>query len=196
LLSLSTMRQASALIATIFILIAYLPYIADVKRRKTRPHPYTWFISGFLTFIVFFLQLTDGGGLGTIPTFVGAVAGIVVFALSLGPKRPAITKSDTVFFILALIATGLWLIAKQPLVSVILLTLIDILAFAPTIRKSWHKPDQETVITYFANATRFAFSVIALQNYTAVTVLYPAASVIEDSLIGVYLLIRRKKLDL
>jgi hypothetical protein len=194
LLSLSNMRDASALAATIFIVAAYFPYIRDIKRGKTRPHPYSWFISGFITFIVFSLQFADKGGVGTIPTFVGAVAGIVVFVLSLGPKRPKITISDTVFFISALIATGIWLIAKQPLTSVILLTLIDILAFAPTIRKSWRQPDQETAVSYFANATRFAFSVIALQNYTPITVLYPASSVLVDGSIGIYLLVRRKVL--
>lgn len=187
------MREVSALIATVLIIIAYLPYLRDIKLGKTRPHPYTWFISGFITFIIFFLQLADKGGVGTIPTFVGAVAGIVVFALSLGSKRPVITKSDTLFFVSALVATGIWLIAKQPLVSVILLSIIDVLAFAPTIRKSWRKPAQETTLTYFANATRFAFSVVALQNYTLVTVLYPASGVIIDGSIGIYLLVRRHK---
>jgi hypothetical protein len=188
------MRDAYALAATVLIIIAYVPYIRDIKRTKTRPHPYTWLISGFITFIVFSLQLTHGGGVGTIPTFVGAVAGILVFLLSLGASRPIITKSDTVFFILALVSIGVWLLAHQPLLSEVLLLLIDVLAFAPTVRKSWHRPDQETVSTYFANATRFAFSVIALQNYTAVTILYPAANVLIDGLSGVYLLVRRKKL--
>lgn len=189
------MREVSAFVATILIIVAYTPYIADIRRKKTRPHPYSWFISGFITFIIFSLQLADKGGIGALPTFVGATAGLIVFILSLGGNRPAITKSDTIFFISALIATGIWLIAKQPLLSVVLLSLIDILAFAPTIRKSWREPTQETVTTYFANATRFAFSVIALQNYTLITIFYPASSVLVDSFIGAYLLIRRRKLS-
>lgn len=188
------MKEAYALIATVFLVISYIPYIRDTRLHKTRPHPYTWFISGFLTFIVFGLQLSHGGGVGTIPTFIGAAAGILVFVLSLGPKRATITKSDTMFFILAMFAVGLWLVAKQPLLSAILVTLIDILAFIPTIRKSWRHPEQETVFFYFVSTARFVFSVIALQNYNAVAVLYPAASVVVNALTGVYLLARRKKL--
>jgi len=189
------MKEVWALAATILIVIAYVPYIRDIKRGKTRPHPYTWFISGFITFIVFALQVTHGGGVGTIPTFIGASAGILVFSLSLGPKRPKITKSDTLFFLLALLAIGVWLIADRPLLSAILLNVIDVLAFVPTIRKSWRKPEQETISTYFTNATRFIFSVLALSNYNLVAVAYPAISVFVDGLSGVYLMVRRKTLQ-
>lgn len=191
----SNVKEIYALVATIFIVIAYWPYIRDVKQGKTWPHPYTWFISGFVTFIVFALQLSDGAGWGVLPTFVGAAAGLTVFGLGLANKRPKITKSDTFFLALAVMATVLWLVAKQPIASIILLTTIDIFAFIPTVRKSWQHPEQETVSTYFTNATRFAFSVAATRQYTIITVLYPAISMFCDASTGIYLLARRKRLQ-
>jgi hypothetical protein len=189
-------KELLAFIATTLVFVAYIPYIRDIKHKKTRPHPYTWFISGLITFIVFAIQITHGGGVGTIPTFFGASAGILVFSLSLGlgNKRPPITKSDTVFFLLAIAAIGVWLIANQPLFSAVLLSVIDVLAFMPTIRKSWKRPEQETISTYFVNSLRHAFSASAVQHYNLTAVAYPALSVIVDGLSGVYIFSRRKVL--
>lgn len=190
------MKESLALIATILIFVAYVPYVRDVVKQKTRPHPYTWFISGFITFIVFAIQITHEGGVGVIPTFFGASAGILISVLSLGPKRPAITKSDTVFFLLAMIAIGIWLFAHQPLLSAVLLSVIDVLAFMPTLRKSWAHPEQETVSTYFVNSLRHAFSASAVQHYSLVAVAYPVLSIMVDGLSGVYIFTRRKMLNI
>ena len=189
------MKAFFAIAATTLLVIAYIPYITNILRNNTRPHPYSWFISGSLTFIAFLIQLTHGGGVGVIPTFIGSMAGLLVFALSLSNShRPQITKSDTLFLLAAIIAACVWLIAKQPLASVILLSVIDVLAFVPTVRKSWKHPEQETALYYYLDAARFTFAVLALQHYSAVTVLYPACTVIADCLHGTYILIRRKML--
>lgn len=185
------MKELFALGATALIVIAYLPYISDVLKEKTRPHPYSWFISGFLTMIVFGLQVSKSAGWGAVPTFIAGVAGLLIFILSFIKKRAHITRSDNFFLVLALIAIGLWLIAHQPVLSVILISLANILAFVPTIRKSWKKPNQETLFTYCINCLRFALSAIAVQNYSIVTILFPACGVITNGFIAIYLQIRR-----
>jgi hypothetical protein len=186
------MKELFSLGATALVVISYIPYVLDVLKEKTHPHVYSWFVSGLLTFIVFGLQISKGAGWGAVPTFVGAVAGLLIFILSFIKKRSPITKSDTFFFLLALCAAGLWLVAHQPLLSVILISVADILAFIPTYRKSWRKPNQETALFYFVSSLRFTLSVIALQNYSVVTVLYPASTGIADVSTGLYLLFRRR----
>lgn len=187
------MKELLAIVATILIVVAYVPYIRDILKGKTRPHVYTWFVSGLVTFIAFGLQLSDGAGWGAVPTFVAALAGFMIFILSFSQsKRATITRSDTFFFVMALAATALWLIADQPVLSVIIVTLVDILAFVPTFRKSWQKPDQETLSTYLVNMLRFSISTIAVQHYSFVTVLYPLSQVFVDGFFTLYLLLRRR----
>ncbi|HEY4963886.1 MAG TPA: hypothetical protein VIH90_04285 [Candidatus Saccharimonadales bacterium] len=186
------MKEFLALVATALIVIAYIPYIRDVLKKKTHPHAYSWFISGSLTLIAFGLQVSKGAGWGAVPTFVGGLAGLLIFTLCFIKKRSPITKSDTLFFLLALIAAGLWLIANQPVLSIILLSAADILSFIPTIRKSWKKPNQETVFFYFVSSLRFTLATIAVQQYSVVTVLYPAIGAVADVCTGAYLLIRRR----
>lgn len=188
------MKELLALSATLLIVIAYVPYIKDVQKEKTQPHIYTWFVSGLLTLIAFGLQLSKDGGWGALPTFVSGVAGILIFWLSLKKKHARITKIDTFFFVLSLIAVALWLIADQPVISAILVSSANLLAFLPTIRKSWSKPSQETSFTYFVNTLRFATSVGALQSYSIVTVLYPASSCLMNGSIAIYLLVRKRLL--
>jgi hypothetical protein len=188
------MKELYAIVATLLIAIAYWPYVRDVRRNKTWPHPYSWFVSGFLTFIVFGLQITGGGGWGTLPTFAGACAGILVFLLGLAHKQPRITTSDKAFLALAILALLLWLFAKEAVASIVLLTLIDVFSFIPTIRKSWDHPEQETVAFYFLSSARFTFAIVALTQFTIVTMLYPAVTLIIDAATGVYLILRRNHL--
>lgn len=50
------MKQVLGVIAILLALIAYIPYIRDVLRRKTKPHVYSWFIWGFLSILIALLQ--------------------------------------------------------------------------------------------------------------------------------------------
>ena len=150
---------------------------------------------GFVTLIAFALQVSAGGGIGAYVTFTAGLLCTIVFIIGFTKKgKKDITQVDTIFFILALIALGFWLIAKQPVISAILTTGVDLLGFAPTIRKSWNKPYSETLSFYLLNTIRFILAVFSLQRYTIVTALYPLAWIFGNGLFGLMLIMRRKQL--
>jgi hypothetical protein len=105
-----------------------------------------------------------------------------------------IVKTDTIFLILAFIALGLWLIAKQPVLSIILTALVEMLGFVPTIRKSWNKPYSETLSFYYLNSFRFGLAVFALQKYSIVTALYPVTWLVANSFFALMLNLRRRQI--
>lgn len=73
--------------------------------------------------------------------------------------------------------------------------MVDFLGFMPTIRKSYRKPHEETLIHYVLAGLKFALAVVALDNYTLVTWLYPA-SLVAANLFFVFMLVaRRRKLE-
>ncbi len=184
-----------AISATLLIVIAYIPYIKDILKGKTKPHVYSWFVSALVTLIAFGLQFSEDAGWGVLPTFVAAVAGFLIFSLALSrQKRASITKSDTFFFIMSLIAVVLWVVVDQPLLSIIIISSIDILAFIPTFRKSWSRPDQETISSYAVNSLRFMLATIAVQKYSLVAVLYPLSQALADGLFALFLVVRRRTL--
>lgn len=181
------------IIAVLLTFIGYIPYIKDIIAGKTKPHIYSWFLWGFVTAIVFALQFSDNAGIGSFVTLAAALMCFVVIFLSKKFKVTSeITSSDKFFIFLAFITLLIWIVTKQALLSAILATIIDVLAFAPTIRKSWKNPYSETLSFYFLNTFRFGLAVFALSNYSLITAVYPVSWMVINGLFGVMLVVRRK----
>lgn len=192
----SEFKNILGLFATFLVFIGYVPYLRDIIRGKTKPHIYSWFLWSFVTLIAFALQVRGGAGTGSLVTLAAAIMSLAVIGLGFIYKaRVQIVKIDTVFLILAFIALGLWLIARQPVLSAILTTVVDLLGFAPTVRKSWNKPHSETLAFYYLNSFRFGLAVVALQNYSIITALYPIAWLFANSLFALMLVVRRKHIE-
>lgn len=186
------LKTTISIIAVLLTFIAYIPYILDTLSGKTTPHVYTWFIWGLVNAIAFGLQVSAGAGVGSWVTLAVIIACFFVFLLGMRIGKKDITKLDTVVFILSLVALFLWLIAKQPVLSIILVSSVDLLGFVPTIRKSWNKPYSETLFLYELNTLRHGLSILALEQYSIVTWLYPVSWTIANGLFSVMLIIRRK----
>jgi hypothetical protein len=193
--STNNMKDVLGVIAVIITFVGYIPYIKDILNRKTRPHIYSWFLWGFVGSIVFALQISDKAGAGALVTLAAVILCVVVLGLGLKLKgKRDIKFIDTVFFILALVGVAIWILAKQPIISAILLTIIDLLGFVPTIRKSWLKPYSETLVFYILNTIRFVLAIASLQRYSIITALYPITWFFANSLFALMLVIRRKQL--
>lgn len=182
-------------IAIVLTFAGYIPYFKDIVKGKTKPHLYSWFLWFFVTTIIFALQYTGGAGIGSFVTLTVALMCAVVIGLSLkyGVNRD-VKPVDAIFIVLAFVALGLWLIAKQPVLSTILSTAIDLFGFAPTIRKSWNHPHTETLSFYTITSLRFAITILALSQYTIVTALYPVAWLFGNGLFAIMLFIRRRQI--
>lgn len=190
------MKEILGTVAVILTFLAYVPYYRDVLSGKTHPHIYSWSLWGLLTALVVALQLKGGAGLSAVAVTAAAglmCVGIVVLSLKHGKKY--ITVSDTVVAILSLIAIGFWVFANQPNISMLLVIVADILAFIPTVRKSWHSPHTETLSLYVTNTVRFSLAFLALREYTFLSASWIVVWVIANFLFSVILVVRRKQLS-
>jgi hypothetical protein len=183
-----------SLVAILLIFIGYAPYIRDILNGKTRPHIFSWFIWGITTGIAYALQVSAGAGVGSWVTLCITLVLISVFFLGLKNGNRDIRKIDIVFLVLSLLAIPIWLIVKQPVISIILLATIEMLGFVPTIRKSWDDPYSETLSLYTITTFRHGLAIFALEKLNFITVLYPIIWVIANALFAIILIIRRKKL--
>lgn len=172
----------------------HIPYLLETIKGINKPHIFTWVTWSLLTLIAFAAQFSGGGGAGAWVTGVTGLICIIItiFALRLGEKN--ITRSDWAMFIAGLAAIPLWLATDDPLSAVILVTAIDLCAFGPTFRKSWNKPFEENTFMYGFNVPRHALAIMALQEISLVTAIYPAALVAMNLVMYVMLKIRRKTL--
>ncbi|MFW5444537.1 MAG: hypothetical protein ACKE51_09570 [Methylococcaceae bacterium] len=168
-------KELFSAIAIALTFIAFLPYIRSIQQGLTKPHVFSWLIWGSTTFVVFLAQLADKGGAGAWPIGVSGIITLYVAGLAYIKKSDTyITRSDWIFFLLAITSLPLWYLTSNPLWSVLILTTIDVMGFGPTFRKAYFHPFEEQLRFFVIMAIRNLISILALEHYSLTTVLFPA----------------------
>lgn len=187
-----TLPDTLTAIGAALCVISYAVYIPGVIKGQLRPHLFTWTIFTILCAIGFGAQWNQSAGPGMwITALAGIFNGIIaLLALKYGEKN--IARSDWVCFIASLLAIPVWLLASTPLYAVIMISLIDVLAIYPTFRKSWMKPWDEKILSYFLVAVQFLLSVLAMNVLNVITTLYPLTIVVMNIGLITLLAARRK----
>ncbi len=179
----------------ILTFLAYVPYYKDILSGKTQPHVYSWSLWGLLTVLLVALQIKGGAGSAIWVTAAAGLLCIGVVVLGLRNGKKDITTSDTIVAVLSLIAIGFWLLADQPIVSLLLVIIADMLAFIPTVRKSWFKPHSETLSLYVTNTLRFFLALLAVETYTFLSASWIIVWALGNGLFSLMLVVRRKHLQ-
>ena len=185
------LKELLAGVAVIFAILGNVPYLRDVIKGKVQPHPYTWLVWSIVSMVTFFGVLLKGGGLGAIPTGVSEFFTIVIFLFSLRYGFKNIARKDTYFLIIALLGLIPWVLTKDPTMSVVIVVGIDLVAFIPTLRKTWLYPDTERPILYGMNVLRHILTLFSLNSYNVATTVHSVAMIITNSLMVVFM--KRKK---
>jgi hypothetical protein len=191
------MKEVVAVVAAIMAFIGNISYIRDVFKGKIHPHPYTWFIWSIVSLVTFFGGLTKGAGIGALPTGVAEGFTIAIFVLSLkhlfssnSKKLWRIRKEDHYFLFFALFGLVPWYFTHDPTASVVIVVTIDIIAFLPTLRKTWFHPETERPTLYEMNVLRHVLTLFSLEAYNIATTFHSVAMICTNSLMTV--LIKRK----
>lgn len=186
------MKEALSIFAVILTFVAYIPYYRDILKGKTHPHIYTWSLWGLLTVLIVALQFIGGAGPSVWITAAAGVMCLGVIVLGFKNGKRYITKMDTVIAILALAAIIAWLIIDQPVISLWLVIIADLLAFIPTIRKAWKSPYTETLSLYVTNAIRFIIALFALETFTFLSAGWIIAWILGNVVFVAIVMARRK----
>ena len=176
-------KTVLGLIAVFLAFICYVPYYAGIFRGTIKPHIFTYGIWVILGIVVFLASWISGGAAGTWSLAVSTILVLGVFLLAFKYGTPDITRFDVVCTVGAVAAIAAWIYTKDPMIAVILATIIEILSFLPTFRKTWSDPTSESALSWSINSVRHAVTIMALGSYSITTVLYPAALVILNALL-------------
>jgi hypothetical protein len=182
----------SAGLASMFSIACFLPYVRDILRLTTKPHSYTWLIWTILQSIAVAGMWSEGAGIAVIPLIIGASLCALTFLLSLKYGTTDIKPFDTFCLVGALLALAVYLFLHDPLLSVILVTLIDFSAFLPTLRKTFVAPGTETASTHLMSGISNAFAIGALASFNPTTLIYLPAIMTMDLILGFLVLLRKK----
>ena len=168
-------KEIASAAAIAITIIAFAPYIRAILIGKVQPHVFSWIIWGTTTFVVFLAQLQDSGGVGAWAIGVSGVMTIFIALLAYWKRSDlTITRIDWLFFALAITALPIWGTTDNPMWAVIVLTFVDLLGFAATVRKSYAQPYSESLLFFTLFLLRNLLVLIALENYSLTTALFPA----------------------
>jgi hypothetical protein len=186
-----TPKDMFGVISLLLSVVSYVPYIRTIFVANTKPHAFTWLVWGTVMAIAFIAQLSDKAGAGSWATGLSAALclGIAILALFRGETH--ITRGDWIAFLTTFLAIPLWIATSHPLWPVLLVTGIDAIAYYPTFRKSYAKPDEELAFKYALTVIRYLFSLLALEHYTIVRSVYQIVSIFMELGIVIMLLWRR-----
>lgn len=182
-----------ALLGACIALVGNIPYLRDVITNKIQPHPYTWLVWTLVSAITLFGQIAKGAGVGAIPTATAEIFTVIIFLFSLRYGFRNIVRRDTYFLIVALLGIIPWILTKDPTISVVIAVSIDLVAFVPTLRKTWVKPASETPILYSMNVVRHVLTLFSLQAYNVATTLHSIAMIVTNTAMTGIILFRRRR---
>ena len=188
-------KEALSAIAIVLTFIAFVPYIKSILSNQIKPHVFSWAIWSVTTLVVFLAQVEDGAGVGAWSTGVSGCVTVFIAYLAYWKRADiSITKSDWLFFSAAIFSLPLWYFTSDPLWTVVILTMVDVLGFGPTIRKAYSFPYSESLLFFAIFAVRDSFVIAALEHYSVTTVLFPASIVISCITMSFMMVYRRKLL--
>lgn len=167
------LKEILSLIGVALSIYGLIPYYRGIFARTAKPHVFTWLIFALVTGIATAVQLSEDAGAGTwiLATNAFLCLTITILALKFGEKD--IRRSDWVALFAALAAIPVWIAMDDPLWAVLIIIIIELSAYLPTIRKSWNKPYEEVMQTWFIGVITFLISVIALDQINFTTAAYP-----------------------
>ena len=172
-------------------LAGYSFYLRSIFKGRTKPHAFSWLLWGILTGIVFVAQLVKGGGSGSWATGMSSVVCFSIGFIGLKKDTRGFSRFDWVFLGAAVVALLCWFFTKQPTFSIMLVTTVDVLGYASTLRKGYRYPHEENVASFSMQSLKYVVSITALQSYSLVTWLYPAAMIVMNSAVAILVAARQ-----
>lgn len=171
-----------------------LYYFRNVFLGKTNPHIYTWLIWGLVGGVVAVGQIVGGAGAGVILLLMATFNCFAIATLAFFKGKTHITKSDIICLVVCFIAMALWPITKIPLLSIVIVTFVDLVGYIPTIRKSYNNPHEENLFSFAIFILTVTLALLALENYTMLTMLYLLAMNVANTGMVILLVVRRRVL--
>lgn len=182
---------AFGILSAALVLVGYAIYFRSIYIGKTKPHMFSFIVWGTTVGIVFVAQILEGAGPGAWVTGISTLGALSIAIIGLRQKAISITNSDKASFVAAFVIIVIWILTKNALIAVVLATIIDILGFWPTFRKTYLLPYSENITAYAINGVSLLISVFAIANLNLATVLYPLTFIILNMAFVSMTVIRR-----
>lgn len=187
------MKDALALAAALLAIIAVVPYIIDVLKKRTKPNIVSWFTWTVLTGVATAAAIAANEPRTAL--LIGAstlcTAAVVVVGFWNGVAK--FSWFDGLCQVGAVAGLVLWLVFNSPTIGIVIPVAIDFIVMLPTLRHAWLKPGEETWQTFFIGSLAAVLTMTSLDRLSINSVLYPIYLFVANGLIVLAVIYRRRQ---
>jgi hypothetical protein len=176
------------ILASLLAVAGNTPYIRDVLKNKVFPHPVSWLLWSIVSLVTFLGVWQKGGGIGSIPMLISELFTLTIFFISLKNGFKNVNRKDLYLLATALLGLIPWIITKDPTLSVLVVVAVDLVAFVPTITKTYKNPSSENHLLYGSNVIRHVLIILSLQAYNLATTSHSVTMLVLN-IVMVYLIV-------
>jgi hypothetical protein len=169
-----------AIIAGIFLIAGYIPYIYEIIKNKTTPSRMSWFIWSLSTAIILFGVKGTGTNEAIWVPIADALGCFIIFILSIPKGVGGWTKTDKISLAICVSSLFIWWYTGSLLVALLMNLLVYVSGYIPTIEKAFYDPKSESYFawTLFFIGVILNLIVVIIGTDTGFTVwLYPTVLV-------------------
>jgi hypothetical protein len=178
-------------VAGILSFVCFVPYITTILQGKTRPNRVSWWIWATNGLILSASYYLAGAG-NTIWLIVfPVIAQLIIAILSFKYGEGGWNRFDRTCLFGAGTGLLLWWQFKSPLIAILFTIAIDFLGALPTIRKSYHEPQKEDLLTWTLYMIASLLNLFAIEHWSF-AILAPPLYVFFINTTIVVLLLRSK----
>lgn len=174
--------------------VAYAPYIWSMLRRRIRPHLLSWIVWSLISLIATLAQQTGNAGPGGWAVMFSTVSCTFIALCAFRYGERTISRLDWVCFLGALSAIPLWRLTSDPLASLLLVLVIDTIAYGMTFRKAWRAPWSENATVYWVDTVKYGAAMLAMDSYSVLAILFPLYVIVIEGAMAVMILWRQRSL--
>ena len=155
-----------AILAGIFSISAYIPYVLSILRKKTKPAIITWIIWFILDVLLLVSYIKSGAGKTTILLAAYTLGSFVISFLAIRYGIWTGLKSSLPYFILSLIGIILWIMFSSAELGLYSFMTVLIISSWPTFKKAYKDPWGENIYSWIMWGIGSFFATISLGNFS------------------------------
>jgi len=169
--------------------------IYSIVKGNFRPQRMTWFLIFLITLLFVGTLFAQGDRNGIFIALAQLVGGGIIFLLSIKKGIGGYGKLDFIVFFMTIVSLIVWRTTQNPTIGLLMSILTDIIAFSPTIVKTWFLPETEEWKFYMSDVIASFFSILSISLYSMENLAFPVYIFCINTLSVVMILGRKKYLS-
>lgn len=174
-------------------LLAEIPALRGIFAGTNKPERGTWWMWFILSFIGLLGQLAGGARWSAILSFTSTIVGGLIAFLSIKYGFGKFHRRDGMGIAIAIIGGLYSLATHDPLIAVVVVTIIEILAAGLTVYKTWYAPFTENFLAWRISLIGTICGVLAVGKYHPVIYLPPVSNFVINLMMVSLIATRRPK---